>query len=189
MSHLKGRGGGVEQRARKIGSCVVRIHFVHATKRLLDLTDLICDWCVVRRNVNRLYTKNWEAVSILERFPGKTWQVPSISLADGQVYEKFCSTWRGIGRRRKWNELALRNLKICHRRERSYLRDLVIEVRREVSCNSSDETYIFPHVHPRIRAVTIRIGRGWGGWAVCRAVSRAKTIYCSTCQKRRRIFY
>ena len=56
----------------------------------------------------------------------------------------------------------IRNLKICHRRERSYLRDLVIEVRRKV-CFVVLMKLIFPHVHPRIREVTIRIGRWRGG--------------------------
>jgi hypothetical protein len=46
------------------------------------------------------------------------------------------------------------------------LRDIVIEVRREVSWVVLVKL-IFPHVHPRIRAVMIRIGRGSG--AVCGA--------------------
>jgi hypothetical protein len=49
----------------------------------------------------------------------------------------------------------------------------VIEVRRKVCCVVLVE-YIFPDVHPRIRAVTIRIGRWRGDGAVCRALTRAK---------------
>jgi len=94
-----------------------------------------------------------------------------------------------IGRRRKWNVLAIRNLKICLRRERSYLRDLVIEVRKKVSCVVLMKL-IFPHVHPRIRAVTIRIGPWRGSGESClSSYNKRQTIYCSTCQKRRRIFY
>jgi hypothetical protein len=46
----------------------------------------------------------------------------------------------------------------------------VLEVRRKV--NFVILMKHFPHVHPRIRAATIRIGRGGG--AVCREVTRAK---------------
>jgi hypothetical protein len=62
--------------------------------------------------------------------------------------------------------LAICNLKIYNRRERSYLRDLVIEVRRKVSCVVLVKL-TFTRVHPRIRVLRIRIGRGSG--AVCRA--------------------
>jgi hypothetical protein len=79
--------------------------------------------------------------------------------------------------------LAIRNFKICHRRERSYLRDLVIEVRKKVLMKLT-----FPHVHPRIRAVTIRIGRVRGVGCLSSG-NKSQTIYCITCQNRRRIFY
>jgi len=72
---------------------------------------------------------------------------PLVSVTEVKSKKHPAVSGLGIGRRRKWDELVICNLKICHRRERSYLRDLMIEVRRKVSCVVLMER-IFPHVHP-----------------------------------------